>query len=306
MSLAGADSPALVADIARGHAERLSTGDGGGFLVGLIGRGISRSRSPGMHETEGRRLGSTYTYALLDFDRFGLADDDVGAVLDAAEAAGFAGVNVTHPFKQLVIEHLTDLAPEAAAIGAVNTVVFRNRRRIGHNTDAWGFATSLLQDLPGAQLDKVALFGAGGAGAAVGYALLESGTTALDVYDADNERATRLAARLTERFGRMVVAVTDPISALRRAAGAVNATPVGMDKYPGTPFDPELLGPDQWVADIVYFPADTELLRHARRRGCRTMPGSGMAIFQAVKAFELFTGIAPDPKTMAQHFESAT
>jgi shikimate dehydrogenase len=305
VSVATAHSPALLADIARDHAERVSAAEGGGFLVGLIGRGIARSRSPGMHESEGRRLGATYTYALLDFDRLGLADGDIGAVLEAAEAGGFAGLNVTHPFKQLVIDHLTDLSPEAAAIGAVNTVVFRDRRRIGHNTDAWGFAASLRQDLADANLDKVVLFGAGGAGAAVGYALLESGTTALDVYDADGERATRLAARLTERFGRLVVAVSDPASAVRRAAGAVNATPVGMDKYPGTPFDPALLEPHQWVADIIYFPADTELLQRARSRGCRTLPGRGMAIFQAVKAFELFTGIAPDPKTMAQHFESA-
>lgn len=305
VSLAAADGRALVADSVELHARRVSVSAGTGFLVGLLGRGISRSRSPRMHESEGRRLGSTCTYVLLDFDRLALADSDIGRVLDAAESGGFAGLNVTHPFKQTVIGHLTDLAPEAEAIGAVNTVVFRDRRRIGHNTDAWGFAESLRQDLAGAPLEKVVLFGAGGAGAAVGYALLESGTGALDVYDADDGRATRLAAALTRRFGRMVVAVTDPVSAVRRAEGAINATPVGMDKYPGTPFDPDLLRPNQWVADIIYFPADTTLLQRARTLGCRTMGGRGMAIFQAVKAFELFTGLAPDPVAMARHFEAA-
>src|SRR5690606_35114539 len=101
-------------------------------------------------------------------------------------------------------------------------------------------------------LDNVVLFGAGGAGAAVGYALLESGTAALDINDPDDARATRLAERLTRRFGRTVVPVTDPVAALRRAGGAVNATPVGMDKYPGMPFDPAELAVGSWVADIVY------------------------------------------------------
>ena len=305
MDLAATAAPAFVAEIARGHVERMSSSTANGFLIGLAGRGIGRSRSPHMHEREGARMGAVCTYALLDFDRGDLTDADLGTVLAAAEASGFAGLNVTHPFKQVVIEHLTDLAPEAAAIGAVNTVVFKSGRRIGHNTDSWGFAESLRRDLRDAPLDKVVLFGAGGAGAAVGYALLECGTALLDIFDQDDARATYLADRLTERFGRTVVAVLDPAAALRRASGAVNATPIGMDKYPGVPFEPELLTDRQWAADIVYVPAETELLRRARGRGCRTLPGTGMAIFQAVKAFELFTGIVPDPAAMTQHFEAA-
>jgi shikimate dehydrogenase len=258
-----------------------------------------------MHEREGERLGTVCSYALLDFDRFGVSDQELGLVLGAAEENGFSGLNVTHPFKQSVIDHLTELGPEAAAIGAVNTVVFRDGRRIGHNTDAWGFAESLRRHLGGAPLEKVVLFGAGGAGAAVGYALLDCGTATLDVYDPDDARATRLADRLTRRFGRMVVPVTDATAALQRAFGAVNATPVGMDKYPGIPFDPAALGAGSWVADIVYFPAETELLRRAKKRGCRTLSGTGMAIFQAVKAFEHFTRITPDPDAMARHFEAA-
>jgi shikimate dehydrogenase len=297
--------PDVVAGAVRAHRARLPGNEAGGVLVGLMGRGIAGSRSPFMHEQEAVRVGAICTYALLDFDRAGLADGDLGPVLAAAETSGFAGLNITHPFKQAVIDHVTDLAPEAAAIGAVNTVVFREGRRVGHNTDSWGFAESLRRGLAPVALDKVVLFGAGGAGAAVGYALLESGTALLDVYDSDDARAIRLADRLTERFGRTVVAVTDPVSALRRASGAVNATPIGMDKYPGMPFDPATLSSTQWVADIIYFPADTELLRRARERGCRTLPGGGMAVFQAVKAFQLFTGIAPDPEAMARHFEAA-
>lgn len=305
MQSALAQEPAIVADAVHAHSVRVSGSKSVGYLVGLIGRGIAGSRSPLMHEREANRVGVVCSYALLDFDRAGLADADLEAVLLAAEARGFAGLNVTHPFKQAVIPHLTELAPEAEAIGAVNTVVFRSGRRIGHNTDCWGFAESVRRSLQPPALDKVVLFGAGGAGAAVGYALLECGTNLLDILDSDHTRATGLAARLSDRFLRTVVAVTDPAIALRSASGAVNATPVGMDKYPGTPFDPDLLESSQWVADIIYFPAETELLREAQKRGCRTLSGAGMAVFQAVKAFELFTGIAPDPEAMARHFEEA-
>lgn len=297
--------PMIVADAVRAHGDRMRDSKSEGYLVGLIGRGIAGSRSPFMHEREAARVGIVCSYALLDFDKAGLADGDLAAVLLAAEARGFAGLNVTHPFKQAVIPHLTELSPEAAAIGAVNTVVFRAGRRVGHNTDCWGFAESLRRSLKPPTLDRVVLFGAGGAGAAVGYALLESGTRLLDVFDSERSRAIDLADRLSSGFGRTVVAVTDPTSALRSASGVVNATPVGMDKYPGMPFDPALLTPSQWVADVIYFPAETELLKEAQKLGCRTLPGGGMAIFQAVRAFELFTGIAPDPEAMIQHFEAA-
>ena len=293
----------LIATIAGRH--RAAGRRARSMLVGLVGRGISSSRSPRMHEREGERLGLRYTYALIDFDHHHLPDEALGLVIAEAAAQGFAGLNVTHPFKQSIIAHLTDLAPDAAAIGAVNTVVFDGSRRIGHNTDCWGFAESMRQGLAGEPLTSVVQFGAGGGGAAVAHALLEIGTATLDIYDPDTARASSLADRLTERFGRSVVAVSDPIAAIHRASGAVNATPVGMDKYPGAPFDTAALEPRHWVADIVYFPSETALLRDARARGCRTLAGTGMAIYQAIKAFELFTGLTPDRDAMAQHFEAA-
>jgi shikimate dehydrogenase len=298
---------APVREIVAALAQRHEAARAGGrdVLVGLVGRGIGSSRSPRMHEREGERLGLHFTYVLIDFDRHGLADDALGEVLRAAAQLGFAGLNVTHPFKQSVIAHLTDLAPEAAAIGAVNTVVFEPGRRTGHNTDCWGFAESFRVSLAGEPLGKVVQFGAGGGGAAVAHALLELGTGLLDIYDPDLGRATRLADRLTERFGRTVVPVSDPVAAIRRATGAVNATPIGMEKYPGLPFDVAALTPQHWVADIVYFPAETELLRRARSLGCRTLAGTGMAIFQAIKAFELFTGLSADRESMTRHFEAA-
>ena len=270
----------------------------GAIVVGLLGRGIAASRSPIMHEREGARLGLDYAYRLIDFDRLGLDDSALGEVIAAAEEYGFAGLNVTHPFKQSIIPFLPELSPEAAAIGAVNTIVLRDGRRVGHNTDSWGFAQSFREEMKDCALADVLQLGAGGAGAVVAYALLELGAARVSVFDKEASRAAALAARLGSR----VRAVNDLESALRRARGVVNATPVGMEKYPGLPFDATLLSPDQWVAEIVYFPAETALLRLARARGCRTLPGLGMAIYQALRAFELFTGLQPDRRSMAAHF----
>ncbi|SFZ84716.1 shikimate dehydrogenase [Devosia enhydra] len=275
------------------------------FRVGLVGRGIQASRTPGMHEREGARLGLSYEYRLIDFDALGLADDDLADAVMLIEAAGFAGINVTHPFKQAIIAELDALAPEAAGIGAVNTVVFSEQGRVGHNTDCWGFAESFREGLPGAPIGTVIQFGAGGGGAAVAHALLLSGVGRLLLCDPDRERTEALAQRLAQRFGPVVAAVSDVRLALRQADGIVNATPMGMAKYPGMAVPPEALEARHWVADIVYFPEETALLAHARSLGCRVVPGTGMAIYQAVKAFELFTGQAPDRASMHEHFRAA-
>ncbi len=255
-----------------------------------------------MHEREGARLNLAYAYRLIDFDQLGFDDAALGAVIDSAEELGFSGLNVTHPFKQSVLPLLTDLSPEAAAIGAVNTIVLRDGRRIGHNTDSWGFAESFREGMQGCLLDHVLQLGAGGAGAAVAYALLELGTARLTVFDKDVRRARHLTDKLSARFVASIEAPATIGPAFARVNGIVNATPVGMAKYPGLPFDADLLSADHWVAEIVYFPAETELLRLARRRGCRTLAGLGMAIYQAVRAFELFTGLQPDRAAMAAHF----
>jgi len=274
-------------------------------VVGLLGRGIQASRTPAMHEYEGARLGLAYAYVLIDFDELGLADGDLGAVIDQAERLGFAGLNVTHPFKQSVLDYLDGLSPEAATIGAVNTIVFGNGRRTGHNTDSWGFAEAFREGLTGVRLGSVVQFGAGGGGAAVAHALLASGVGMLTLCDTDAARAQALAQRLGQRFGQQVRAVEDAVAHLAAADGVVNATPRGMHKYPGMPIPAAALEARHWVADIVYFPEETELLRLARRLGCRTLPGTRMAIYQAVKAFEHFTGIAPDRTAMMAHFGAA-
>ncbi|MDX3728314.1 shikimate dehydrogenase [Streptomyces caniscabiei] len=271
------------------------------YLVGLIGSGIGPSLSPALHEREADRQGLRCLYRLIDIDDLGVGPEAVGDLVRAARDLGFDGLNITHPCKQLVIEHLDGLAPQAAALGAVNTVVFEDGRAVGHNTDVTGFAASFARGLPDVPLENVVQLGAGGAGAAVAHATLTLGAEHITVVDALPDRAADLAASLDRHFGagRADAATPDALPALLGAAdGVVHATPTGMAAHPGLPFAAELLRPGLWVAEVVYRPLETELLRAARGLGCATLDGGGMAVFQAADAFRLFTGREPDASRM--------
>ncbi len=282
------------------------------FLTGLIGSGIGPSLSPPLHQHEADELGVRYLYRRLDLDELGRPADAVGELLGAAHLAGYDGLNITHPCKQLVRHHLDELSPDAAALDAVNTVVFDNGRAVGHNTDWSGFARSLSRGLPDAEMDRVVLLGAGGAGAAVAYALLTLGAGTVHVLDTDGVRSEALAASLCSHFGRERATTgrlddhrTLP-SAIEAADGLVHATPTGMAAHPGLPLPAELLRPALWVAEVVYRPLRTALVATAQERGCRVLDGGHMAVFQAADAFRLFTGIDPDTERMLRHFATLT
>ena len=272
-------------------------------LVGLIGAGIQASRTPALHEREGAEQGLRYVYRLIDLDNLGLDAHALPELLTAAQRLGFAGLNITYPCKQTVVPLLDELSPDARALGAVNTVVLADGRRVGHNTDWWGFAESFRRELTDVSRGSVVQFGAGGAGAAVAHALMTLGVEEVVIVDTDDAKAQVLAAALRERFGAGRALANPPLAAaMEEADGVVNTTPMGMAKYPGMAFSKDLLRPELWVADVVYFPLETELLREARARGCRTMAGGGMAVFQAVGAYRLFTGREPDAERMQRHF----
>ncbi|KAB0265910.1 shikimate dehydrogenase [Microvirga brassicacearum] len=272
-------------------------------LVGLVGAGIQASRTPSLHEREGAEQGLRYIYKLIDLEALGIDASALPDILTAAQRFGFAGLNITHPCKQTVIALLDELSPDAEALGAVNTVVLKDGRRVGHNTDWWGFAESFRSELPDVRRDRIVQFGAGGAGAAVAHALLTLGAGTVTIVDTDGSQADRLVASLRQRFGAARAAVNTSLAeAMAGADGMVNTTPLGMVTYPGMAVPAALLRPEMWVADIVYFPLETELLREARARGCRTMSGGGMAVFQAAAAFRLLTGCDPDAARMLRHF----
>lgn len=273
---------------------------------GLIGRSITASRSPWLHEEEARAQGLDLRYELFDFTQRGLDDARLGDLLERLRAEHYCGVNVTYPFKQAVLPLLDELAESAASVGAVNTIELRDDRAVGHNTDMTGFRDSVIEGLPGIALDRVLQFGAGGAGAAVAIALLSLGAGELVLSDVDPDRARALAQRLVERFGTgRVVVEHDGAPETLHVDGIVNATPMGMAANPAPPLPPERILARHWVADIVYFPLETELLRRARERGCKVLNGSGMVVNQAASAFEIFTGLAADRGRMGRSFRAS-
>ncbi|MHC8341819.1 shikimate dehydrogenase [Pseudomonas sp. RT6P73] len=273
-------------------------------LAGLIGAGIQASRTPALHEHEGDAQGLRYLYRLIDLDQLKLDSSALPDLLMAAERMNFTGLNITFPCKQAIIPLLDELSAEARGIGAVNTVVLKDGKRIGHNTDCLGFAEGFRRGLKDVARERVVQMGAGGAGAAVAHALLSEGVQLLSIFDVEISRAQTLADNLNQHFGAgRAVAGHDLPSTLGKADGLVNTTPMGMKKLPGMPVPLELLRAELWVAEIVYFPLETELLRNARALGCRTLDGGNMAVFQAVKAFELFSGVVPDMQRMLEHFQ---
>lgn len=276
------------------------------ILCGLVGSGIGGSRSPEMHEREGRALGLPLVYRILDSETVGFAEADLRQFLGMLPMLGFDGVNVTHPFKQAVVPLLDELSDAAARLGAVNTVLFRNGRTIGDNTDWSGYRAHFEAGLGAMPRSNVAMIGAGGAAAAVGYAHLDLGAARLAIFDPAAERAQALAARLGALFPNAeVTAATSAAEAIAGVDGVVQASPVGMLSHPGLPFDPALLSPEMWVSDVIYFPLETELLIAARAKGCATLNGGGMAVMQAAHAFALFTGHTPDIDRMLAAFSAA-
>ncbi|MBI3372439.1 MAG: shikimate dehydrogenase [Betaproteobacteria bacterium] len=273
------------------------------ILCGLIGAGIQRSLSPALQEEEARHHGLRLHYQLIDLDTVGAGVEALSTLITAARIMGFGGLNITYPCKQSVIPLLDALSEEARAIGAVNTVVCEGSRLVGHNTDGSGWSWGFQRALPQADLSRVVLLGAGGAGSACADAVLRLGAVRLVIVDKEASRAAALAERLNDHFdGGRATATAEVTAALDGATGLIQATPVGMAKMPGTPLDEALLRPAMWISEIVYVPLETPLLKAARRIGCATADGGHMNVGQAAGGFKLFTGLDADVARMDAHF----
>jgi shikimate dehydrogenase len=271
------------------------------LLLGLIGAGIQRSLSPALQEEEGRQHGLRVHYQLIDLDLARAGNEALPELVGAARVMGFAGLNITYPCKQAVIPLLDELSEEARAIGAVNTVVREGARLVGYNTDGSGWSWGFRRALPQADLSRVVLVGAGGAGSACADAVLRLGARELAVVDQDAARARALVDRLDAHFpGRRIHATG--LDALGAASGMIHATPTGMVKLPGMPVPEAMLRPSMWVSEVVYVPLETELVKAARRAGCALADGGLMNVGQAVRGFRLFTGLEADAARMEAHF----
>jgi len=273
------------------------------LLLGLIGAGIQRSLAPALQEEEARHHGIRLHYQLIDLDGSSRGADALPTLIEAARIMGFDGLNVTFPCKQSVIPLLDGLSVEASAIGAVNTVVREGGRLVGHNTDGSGWSWGFRRALPRADLARVVLIGAGGAGSACADAVLRLGAERLVIVDKDAARAAELALRLNRHFGgNRATSNVDVTAALDGATGLIQATPMGMAMMPGMPLAESLLKPSMWVSEIVYVPLETALLGAARRIGCPTADGGHMNVGQGIRGFKLFTGLDADAARMEAHF----
>ncbi|MBT5267038.1 MAG: shikimate dehydrogenase [Rhodospirillaceae bacterium] len=275
-------------------------------LIGLIGANIGNSLAPAINDLAFARAGAEGFYHSMDLDQLYLSPDDLPALLDAVKLAGFAGTNVTYPCKQSVIPLLDEIEPAATTIGAVNTVRFRNGRAFGFNTDWIGFGHAVTTQLPksGQRLDLIAIVGAGGAGRAVAYALANLGVKSLLVYDTAKAQVDGLITDISPTFPNIEFKAAASLDeALDGATGVVNATPIGMFGHPGTPIPTSLLREGLWVGDVIYTPLETELIAAARERDLEVVTGDGMALGQAVAAFELMTDLKADQSAMQSELQ---
>jgi len=276
-------------------------------LVGLIGANIMSSLSPALHEDAFAAAGIRGHYHLMDLDR--LPGRRLEHLLEAVKVAGFDGINVTFPCKEAVIALLDAMSAEAQQIGAVNTVtISATGRTVGYNTDRIGFRRNFEDGLGRASVEgkTAVLVGAGGAGRAVAFALMDLGAVTVVVHDRDDARAASLVSDLMLHCGAARVRRARSLDdAIAGAAGLVNATPVGMAGFPGNPVPLELLRADLWVADVIYTPIETPLISSARAKGARTLTGGGMCVHQAAETFRLFTGLQPDLERMHSTFAKA-
>lgn len=256
-----------------------------------------------MHEAAARAVGMDLRYHLIDTDVLGRTAEDLPRLLDAVRMVGFAGANVTHPFKEAVVRHLDAVEGAAAALGSVNTVVIRNGRLVGHNTDYTGFIAGWRRALPAMNPGRAALVGAGGVGRAIAHGLIALGATSLRLTDIDAGRAQALAIELRTAHPQIAIDVaTDARAATHGADGIVNATPVGMHAYPGNPLPAFAFAGIKWASEAIYTPLETEFVVAARRAGAAVMTGQELAIGQAVDAFALFFGRPAPIETMRATF----
>jgi shikimate dehydrogenase len=270
------------------------------FLTGLIGAPIAHSASPAMHERAAEALGAHCHYQLIEVA--GADREELRRLLDGVRRLGFAGVNVTFPYKEAVVSLLDELSPGAQAIGAVNTVAVREGRLIGYNTDTTGFARAITELVHDPAQSIVAVIGAGGVGRAITFALAGIGVAEIRIFDTDRAKATQLAGQIGKRGKTSVVGSVE--DAVRGATGVVNGSPVGMLPNRGTPVPDALLHKGLWVADAVYTPLWTPLLNAAKAEGAEVMTGRELAIYQAADAFELFTGLKPSAVEMGNAFDA--
>lgn len=255
--------------------------------LGLIGGNIRASRSPALHRIAGRLAGLEVTYDLLIPAEMGL---EFPEVLAKVAAEGYRGVNVTYPYKEAAAARVRLDDPALGRLGAVNTVVFGAGGPAGFNTDYTGFAAAYRARFGAQAPGRVALIGTGGVGRAIAFALAGLGAAELRLVDRDLAKTTALAAALGGAGTPVLTLCATAEEAVEGADGVVNATPVGMVGYGGTPVPAALWPGRGWAFDAVYTPVDTQFTREAEAAGVAVLSGYELFFHQGIDAFAIFSG----------------
>jgi shikimate dehydrogenase len=267
-------------------------------IAGVIGWPIQHTLSPAMQNAAFSHYGLDVAYVPL-----GVPPSGLGILVKSLQQLDAVGVNVTIPYKEKVIPYLDACAPSAKQIGAVNTIVFHKLRIIGHNTDGLGFLQSIqgVARIKGAQ---AVVLGAGGAGRAIAVSLALAGAGQLTLVDVDSQRLGRLI-RDIRKLGYPYVRGTRPSTAelkaqLGKSQLLVNATPLGLKSKDPLPLPPAWMPSAVCVLDVVYGKRMTPLLRLAKAKKNRIVPGWKMLLYQGAEAFRLWTGKNPPVNLMQQ------
>jgi shikimate dehydrogenase len=270
-------------------------------LVGLIGWPVDHSLSPQMHNAAFADKGLDFCYVA-----FPVMPASLKEAVRGLRALGMVGANVTIPHKEKVLAYLDEASAEAQAIGAVNTILIDENRLFGYNTDAMGFLTSLEQEANVRLEGKhVVVIGAGGAGRAMSVGAAFSRVRQVTLCDIVLDKAERLAATIRAVRPEVKTAAMEPTSeqfakSVKGADIVVNATPLGMRSDDPLPLDPDHLSKETFVFDAIYIPAETQLLKAAREKGCRTLSGIGMLVHQGAAAFKIWTAVEPNIALMRE------
>lgn len=275
-----------------GQSDRIS---GHTKTIGLIGTPVEHSMSPAMHNTSFEHLGIDYVYLAYEVPE----EAQLEWAIKGMRAMGFAGCNVTMPYKTKVGKFLDELSPAAEIMGAVNTVVFKEEKAIGHNTDGAGFMRNVSEAGVEVTGKKMTLVGAGGAGSAIFTQAALDGVSEIDVFnikDSFFERTQSKVEKLVEYTGCKIRLINlDDKESLRQSVSEsvlfVNATRIGMPDTPDQSTLPkEYMVEGLAVADTVYEPRKTKLILDAESLGLKTLPGLGMLLRQACIGEEIWTG----------------
>lgn len=242
--------------------------------------------------------GVEVAYDLLVPARLGL---DFDAVFDRCRAQGYRGLNITYPYKERVVARLAIDDPDVRTIAACNTAVFDAPRPRGLNTDYTGFIQAFRGTFGPVSPGLVAIFGAGGVGKAIGFALARLGATGLRLFDADARKAEDLARALSAAYPALRVDVSASAEqATGGADGLVNCTPLGMVGYQGSAIPASLIRGQRWAFDAVYTPIDTEFVAAAQAAGLSVMSGYELYLYQGIDAFGIFTGHKVDAAALRE------